>query len=481
MVLPPIIYNGYRILLFWPEKFYLLSKPNMTVSLSTWAPSHIPTSTVLSSIDPTHSLALVASLSSAIARAQTETVSVELFSLSRIARGAEASLTILGAQQVLATATAAPEQAFATQAIFNSTLNLKDLALEENLFDYWMNYPANIIYLVVFAVVFFFVCGMFVKSRYHWYNITFFAGWGLEFAGFLGRVLALNDTTNINYYLLQYISLTIAPAFIMGGIYFLFAQVVVIHGREYSVLKPMWYSYFFIATDVVSLLIQAGGGGAASIATQNHTDPRPGTNTMIAGIAFQVVAMTIFLVFWFEFLNRIYFSKSKLIREQQQEPHPLTKRSVSNYLKMLFHTKSTRAYKIQYLEPYYNPKFEHIRDRKLAPYFPLAITIAVVAIYIRCVYRVVELAQGFSGYLITHEVYIMVLDAFMMAIAGLIFIPFHPVLVLGAANVIRLATIKKNHDVKDDEEIEKVEDGHRKEKSITDDEYSEALNERTSV
>ena len=34
---------------------------------------------------------------------------------------------------------------------------------------------------------------------------------------------------------------------------------------------------------------------------------------MIAGIAAQVVAMTIFLVFWFEFLNRLYFKILVLI------------------------------------------------------------------------------------------------------------------------------------------------------------------------
>ena len=83
-------------------------------------------------------------------------------------------------------------------------------------------------------------------------------------------------------------------------------------------MKPLWYSYFFIATDVISLLIQAGGGGAASVASNNHTDTRPGTNTMIAGIVTQVFAMTVFLVFWFEFLARIYF---KIQESNQQTVH----------------------------------------------------------------------------------------------------------------------------------------------------------------
>ncbi|ABN66878.2 putative transporter or flippase transmembrane protein [Scheffersomyces stipitis CBS 6054] len=416
----------------------------LELALSSWTPSDIPTRTTLSSIDPTHSSSLISLYTSAIARAMTEKDYVELRELSQTIRGAQASLTIIAAEEVLATATNEAVQAKATEAIFDATLNLKALEWDNNLYALTLNRPANIIYLVVFAICFFYTIAMLWKSRYHWYNITFFAGLGLEFAGFLGRVLSFSDDTNMNFYLLQYVSLTIAPAFLMGGIYFLFAQVVVIHGREYSILKPMWYSYLFIACDVLSLLIQAGGGGSASIASKNHQDTRPGTNTMIAGIAFQVVAMSIFLGFWFEFLQRVYFKNAKL----EPTEYPLAKRSVKNFLKLLFNVKSVRQYRQEHLDPHYNPKYKSIREKQFFQFFPLAMTLAVVAIYIRCVYRVVELAQGFRGYLILHEVYLMVLDALMIAITGIIFIPFHPVWAIGSKNVVRLAHIKKNVDEK---------------------------------
>ncbi|KAK6454532.1 putative transporter or flippase transmembrane protein [Scheffersomyces xylosifermentans] len=413
--------------------------------MSSWTPSSIPTKTTLSSIDPTHAASLLSVVTSVVDRAKTETNYINLRQLSETIRGAEASLTIIGAEEVLATATDSSVKAKATEAIFNATLNLKALEWDQNLYGYVLSRPANIIYLVVFTICFFYVLGMVWKSRYHWFNITFCAGLGLEFAGFLGRVLSFSDDTNINFYLLQYVSLTIAPAFLMGGIYFLFAQVVVIHGRQYSILKPMWYSYLFIACDVLSLLIQAGGGGSASIASKNHTDTAPGTHTMIAGIVFQVVAMTVFLVFWFEFLQRIYFKNANA----EPTDSPLAKKSIKNFFKLLFNAKEVREYRAQHLEKHYNIKFQTIRERKLFPWFPLAITGAVVAIYIRCVYRVVELAQGFSGYLISHEVYLMVLDALMIAICALIFIPFHPVWAIGTDNVVRLAHIKKNQDEKD--------------------------------
>lgn len=448
-----------------------ISKKNIvrmsSLSIPLWTPSKIPTTTTLSSIATTYAPALSESLVAAVSSLSTATQNYDFYSLSQVIRGAQASLTIIEAEKVLATATVKQVQARATQAIFDATLNLKALADDENLYGTHLDRPANIIYLVVFTGIFFYIMGMLVKSRYHWYNITFFCGYGLEFAGFLGRVLSFKDNTDMNYFLLQFVSLTIAPAFIMAGIYFLFAQCVVIHGRQFSVLKPMWYSYFFIGCDVLSLVIQAGGGAAASIATNNHEDTKPGTHTMIAGIVFQVVAMTVFLTFWFEFLRRLYFRKLDVEGlPSDYRDHPLGKPSVGNFFKFLFHVKSVREYLSVYREPVYNPKFESIRSRKLMPYMPLGITIGVVAVYIRCIYRVVELAQGFSGYLITHEVYLMTLDALMIAICGLIFIPLHPFWVFGSQVLISVKVIKAN---KDEEHFGNEDDSSEREKLSEDD------------
>lgn len=413
------------------------------ISYEPWTPSALPdVTTDLTSIAPTNTEGLQETILSVLNAVQTETGWVELISYSRIFRGAQASMEVISAEEVLATATNTQVQAQASQAIFNSTLNLKDLDMEYNLYDYNLVRAPNIIYFIIFTLVFLYTTVMVYKSRYHWYNVTYFCGYGLEFCGWLGRILSFNDTRNNDYFILQFVALTLAPAFIMAGIYFLFAQVVVIHGRQYSVLRPLWYSYFFITTDVVSLLIQAGGGAAASIASNRNEDTTPGTNTIIAGIVFQTFAMSVFVCFWFEFLIRVYFRHAKEIPGD----YPFKKKSPKNFLKLLFNAKSVREYKRNELEPFYNPRFSHIRMGKLFPYMPLAITISVVVIYIRCIYRVVELAEGWRGYLITHEVFIMVLDALMVAIAGLIAIPFHPVWVFGIQNVVKLATIRKKMD-----------------------------------
>ena len=56
--------------------------------------------------------------------------------------------------------------------------------------------------------------------------------------------------------------------------------------------------------------------------------------------------------------------------------------------------------------------------------------ISSALIFIRSIYRVVEYAQGFDGYLISHEVYLYLLDTLMMFLVQLIYNLFHPGVVL---------------------------------------------------
>lgn len=419
----------------------------MPISLNSWIPSHTPTLTTLKSIAATHASGLSSTLTSALAKVSTVTVPADFYEISQVIRGAQASLTIISAEEVLVTATESAVKAGATRAIFEATSNLKELADERNLYDTTLNRPANIVYLVVFFLQFLYFLALMWKSRYHWFNITFACGYGLEFAGFLGRVLSFMHNTQRTYYLLQFVSLTIAPAFIMAGVYFLFAQCVVIYGRRYSILKPMWYSYFFIGCDVISLIIQAIGGAMASSASSTHLDPSNGKNIMTAGIVFQVFAMSIFLGFWLLFLKRCFF---KVVDDEELPPdftsHSMAKPTPINFVKMLCNVQSAREYSSKYREPVYNSKYAGIRQRAPFQLLPLGITISVIVVYIRCIYRVVELIQGFSGYLMVHEIYLMFLDALMIALCGFIFFPLHPIWAIGSENTIKRSVITHNQD-----------------------------------
>lgn len=416
------------------------------MSFTSWSTSSWPTSTTLRSVDPTHTSDLIASLTSATQAIPTATEAVDYISLSRAIRGAEASLNIISAEGVIATATDDSVKAQATQVIFENSVNLEDLYWELSNYEFRLNRVSNIFFFTVFSLLFIYYSILPIKSRYIWFNVTFWCGYALEWMGFLGRILGFVDSTNMDYFLLGFVCLTIAPAFIMAGIYFTFGQLVVIYGRQYSQLKPMWYTYIFISFDVISLVIQAIGGGMAASQSAEMKSTQSGTNVMIAGIVFQVFSMSVFLLFWFLFLYRVFFTNRSSIADG-----PLKKPTPANYLKLAMNTKSSDNHKRNVLESFYNPKYSSIRGRKLLNYYPLGITVATIAIYIRCVYRVVELAQGWDGFLIGHEVYLMTLDASMVAICGLVFVPFHPYFVFGKENVLKVKHIKNRADFKMDE------------------------------
>lgn len=55
-----------------------------------------------------------------------------------------------------------------------------------------------------------------------------------------------------------------------------------------------------------------------------------------------------------------------------------------------------------------------------------AMILSIVCIYIRSIYRTIELVQGWDGYLITHEPYFVALDGAMMVVSVVVFNVMHP-------------------------------------------------------
>lgn len=171
----------------------------------------------------------------------------------------------------------------------------------------------------------------------------------------------------------------LAPTFFTAGIYVILGRFIQILGRESSILRPSLYLWIFCTCDVISLVVQAIGGGMASgEAGKIGGDTAPGTHIMVAGIVFQLFSITIFVICAADFVRRC-------IRLR------------------LFQNLTGSA----------------------VPLFG-AMILSVVCIYIRSIYRTIELSQGWSGYLITHESYFIALDGAMMIVAVAVFNFLHP-------------------------------------------------------
>lgn len=68
---------------------------------------------------------------------------------------------------------------------------------------------------------------------------------------------------------MQISSLIIAPAFMAAGNYILLGRIIPVLGTRYSFIHPLSYTIVFVVGDVISLVIQAIGGGQASAAETN--------------------------------------------------------------------------------------------------------------------------------------------------------------------------------------------------------------------
>ena len=75
--------------------------------------------------------------------------------------------------------------------------------------------------------------------------------------------------------------------------------------------------------------------------------------------------------------------------------------------------------------------------------FLSGMSFVTLMIFIRCIYRTIELLEGWNGYIITHEVYFACLDGLPMIIALITFNIFHPgryVKNTNQANIVHAAT-----------------------------------------
>lgn len=193
---------------------------------------------------------------------------------------------------------------------------------------------------------------------------------------------------------MQIVCLTIAPAFFAAGIYLTLSRIVITVGESNSRIKALSYPRFFIPCDFISLLLQAIGGGMASVASNNHESPDNGDHIMVAGLAFQVLTLAIFILICTDFAIRT-------VRNSGSGAH-----GASEHVGDGSHA-SLRS----------SPKFKA---------FLVALALATLCIFIRSIYRVIELGQGWEGELIKNQRYFIVLEGVMVIVAVLALNLFHP-------------------------------------------------------
>ncbi|CZS96236.1 hypothetical protein WAI453_009831 [Rhynchosporium graminicola] len=255
-------------------------------------------------------------------------------------------------------------------------------SVKQSVYGYLPNKPVTIILIVLFGMSMLMHIFQGVKSRSWTFVVALGIGCFGESVGYVGRVLLRDDPWSRAYLGIQLVCLTVSPAFIAGGIYLTLKHVIIIYGSRFSRIAPRLYTWIFVSCDILSILIQTSG---AVIASRGTGKVSTGNNVMMLGLVLQVVTLFIFGGMCIDVYLRI--------RARTSEHH------VSNHA--LIHSKRFK-------------------------WLLISILISYTAILLRCIYRIAEMAGGWSNPIMQDEVSFVILDGVLCWIAVLVLNVFHP-------------------------------------------------------
>jgi hypothetical protein len=130
------------------------------------------------------------------------------------------------------------------------------------------------------------------------------------------------------------------------------SKIIIFLGPTHSRFSPPLYYWIFIPSDLVSLILQATGG---AMSASSSGAKQVGVGISLAGLSFQVFSLAIFIFLALEFAFHYWRSK-------RQEVLPSSFNS-----------------------------------------FVLLLSLAIVLILVRCIFRIDELSNGYTGSLIHNE------------------------------------------------------------------------------
>ena len=299
-------------------------------------------------------------------------------------------------------------------AAYRAACTLKTCPLNQSYYAYRPSLSTNAVFLALFSLS---LCGFVLQAalsrRFIGFTIAMVSGCSLEVLGYVGRIMSWNNPFYQVYllspiynhhghllpmlnahsqtgFLMQIVCLTIAPAFLAAGIYLTLSRIVTTFGPENSHIKPLSYPRIFIPCDVISLLLQAIGGGMASVASHQDKSPDTGDHIMVAGLAFQVLTLFMFQLLCLDFTIKT-LRRMKTLGDAALDPRHAALRGSTKFRVFL-----------------------------------VALALATFCIFIRSVYRVAELSEGWTGALIKNQHLFIGFEGAMVVVAVLVLNLFHP-------------------------------------------------------
>ena len=236
------------------------------------------------------------------------------------------------------------------------------------------------------------VVHLFQAIRYRtFYFLPLTFGCAIEIVGYIFRALSSRkDPYNIIDFVVQYFCIVTAPVFISASIYVCLSRLITWAGRHgFSKpegekrglgrwLNPKWILWGFVTCDVISTIIQVAGAALVGSKESKHESATVPNNILLAGLAFQTFAFTIFLVLLATFRVSLAGARNMQAVVRAKDP------------------------------------------------FFAALAAASLLIYLRTIFRLAETSQGVFGYLSSHEGFFGGLEFAPVVVAVGLLAGWHP-------------------------------------------------------
>ncbi|KAJ6495505.1 RTA1 like protein-domain-containing protein [Mycena vulgaris] len=263
------------------------------------------------------------------------------------------------------------------------------MAVEDSEYGYIPHEYVAIIFVVLFAISTIMHVGQATYYRMWWlFPTACLCGIG-ELVGWSGRLWSSFSPSFGDPYMMQITSTIISPTPLIAVNFILLSRIVTRLGPCYARLTPKWYTIIFVSCDIFALVIQGAGGGIASSA-DTLSGANLGAHIMLAGIVFQFVAIITYSALAADFLRRY-------IRDLPLRAGPNERGVLDGNLKTMI----------------------------------AALMFSTLVLFIRSIYRIIELSTGWNGRIIETEVYFNVLDGGMVILAIFTINFAHPGRLLG--------------------------------------------------
>ncbi|PYH41652.1 RTA1 domain-containing protein [Aspergillus saccharolyticus JOP 1030-1] len=257
---------------------------------------------------------------------------------------------------------------------------MTDAAQEQNagyfaLYRYTPSIAAAVVFTGVFCVLAILHLYRIIRHRTIFF-IPFLIGLIFEAAGYIARIFSHFDTHALGPYITQTMLILVAPPLFAASIYMTLGRLIVqLDAESASLIRVQWLTKIFVVGDVISFLLQCGGGGYMAAGTQAAMTS--GEHIVIAGLAIQLLFFGFFVL-----------------------------------VVSLFHLRVCAAA---------NPVMGRSQSGRVSwRGLMWALYLACALILVRSVFRVVEFVQGNDGFIMHREYLLYIFDALLMAATGLV-------------------------------------------------------------